>query len=962
MDRVLAGRMAREARSVTRSVNDLSRAVTGLGARARHDAPWDRRLPRRGPMRRAVVLAALSLVSLGCAQHEDAAGRLPPDAGIADDPPYVPPPETCEANDLAHPERFTPCGTGGGVFGAWVVGDDGLPAYDYGLDENADDRARWTDSLDRDRREHWFAFGNGRVTALASNDGWISLTTQDRGMTHLAEVDEEKGAFGGGFSFVDDGEATWTTAYKWRPRGSRATRRFGSGWASASLLHRDVMVSRKTFAPSEQTFLVDEVTIENRSDRPRALRHYEYWDVRRRHVEIDWIVSGKPFVAAPATVAAKRDSRNAMFDERVTWDPGAKLLGLRRAHAPGVAAPPREAPSSIDHYPGDPFLAVIDGDASDVYTDDARFFGGGDPRMPAVVALRVPGEIASPDDAPRSGDGQPRMFAVRSDLSLAPGEKKTLRFAYGYVPMGAPWPGNLAEYKNPTRELPARLLHFASERDPFLHREMAWHASQLEQTVGYREYWGAHVVPQGSAYLHLHGADGALRDTALFAMPIVYTHRELAKEQLRLAMGLSYAAEARFSYAFEGHGMLSDALGLHSKPSDLDIFFLLAMVEYLGATGDVAFLDESVSAWPRAKENEAKVVDHVRRHVLHLLDDVGFGEHGLLRIGTGDWSDGIVATEAPNRDLAVAKGESVPNSQMAISVLPLVAALLEPRDAALAARIREAVTKLRAAVDATWAGSFYGRAYFGDGVLRKTKDVDLEAQVWPLVGAIGERPEAGDRARALAATIASELDDPSPIGAPLTKGGQVWPAIGQLLTWGYTRVDDERAWRHLAKSSLASRARAFPTVWFDVWSGPDGTGSKDGLTWSSPVTPMTDFPTMNANVHAMAMLAALRVAGVEPRADGVAVVPHVPATDAGSRLALRTALVDLDVERERMRVVWRPTAGVPRTIAVGAPRGAKLGEVKVGGVVRPMDPNATFVTLPVANDGAGVTVDATFVR
>jgi len=921
-------------------------------------------------MRRRALLAPTSLAlaivaaqaAQACSPHDDDTALPPPP-----DAPYAPPPESCAAPSLAEPTRFAPCSTGGGIFGAWSLDADGLPGYDYGLDQNADERARWDNTEDQDRRHHWASFGNARVTAMASNDGWIEVTTQDRGVTYLDKVDESASSFGGGFSFLDDGEETWTTAYKWRPPGSRTTRRFGMGYAEATMLHRDLRVARRTYAPAgDAPYVIDEVTIENTSDRPRAVRHYEYWDVKRRPVEIDWLVSGKPFTVAPSRVAGHRDGRNAMFDETVLWDPAARILGLRRTHAPAAPPPPsREAPEAIDYYPGDPFLATLVGDASDVYTDDARFFGDGGPARPRAVAERAAGELAAgADAAARSGAGQPRMFVVRSDLSLAPGEKRQLRFAYGYTPMGAAWPA-LAERSDPARspaaearaELASHLLYFATPREPFLHRELAWHASQIEASVGRRDYWGRRVVPQGSAYLYLHGADGALRDTALFAMPLVYTHPDLAKDQLALTMGLAFAADSRFSYAFQGHGRLDDALGLHARPSDLDLFFLLAMTEYLGATGDVAFLDERVSYWPKAPENEASVLDHVRRAVLHLLGDVGLGEHGLVRIGTGDWSDGIVVG-SPNRELAMKSGESVPNSQMALAVLPAIASLLEPRDAALAKRVRDALPPLAAAVDKTFTeGGFYGRAYFGDGVLHGAKGIDLEAQVWPLIAPA----VPAERAAALARTVARELDDPSPVGAPLVPKGQVWPAIAQLLTWGYARVDDERAFTHLARTSLAARAKAHPEVWFHVWSGPDGAASTDGKTWSSPVTPMTDFPTMNNNVHAMAMLAALRVAGVEPRADGLAVFPHVPE----GRFALRTKLVDLDLAPERLRLVWRAAPGVPRSLSLTAPRGARLAAVRVDGAPACTTTRADAATCELSatpRDAAGIVVEADLSR
>jgi len=901
----------------------------------------------------ASKLGGLLVIAVAACVHDaDSPAEPPVDA------PYVPAPESCASPSLAAPTMFVPCGTGGGIFGAWTVDRDGLPAYDYGLDQNADERAHWENSEDQDRRHHWAQFGNARVTAMASNDGWIEVTTQDRGLTYLDKVDEAAGGFGGGFSWVDDGDATWTTAYKWRPRGSRTTRRFGMGYAEATMEHREIYVSHDTYAPrGDEPFVIDEVRIENRGASSRTLRHYEYWDVRRRPIEIDWLVSGKPLALAPKNAAARRDGRNAMFEERALFDAGTRVLGLRRSHAPGTAPLAREAPADIDYYPGDPFLATLAGEVSDVYTDDARFFGEGpSPATPRAVLERLPGELAAPDVAPRNGLGQPRSFVVRTDLVLAPGETRTLRFAYGYTPMGEPWP-SLAPFTElatdpraeARAELREHLLYFATERDPYLHREMAWHASQLESSVGYRDYWGHHVVPQGSAYLYLHGADGALRDTALFAMPLVYTHPALAKEQLSLAMGLAFAADSRFSYAFQGNGRLDDALGIHSRPSDLDLFFLLAMNEYVGATGDTAFLDERVSYFPRAPANEASVFEHVRRSLLHLLDGVGFGEHGLLHVGTGDWSDGIVVG-APDRALAMEKGESVPNSQMALAVLPAAAALVEARDPALAKRIRDLVPALAAAVDATWNGSFYGRAYFGDGVLRGADAIDLEAQVWPLVG-------QSQRAPALAGAIARELDDPSPVGAPLSKGGQVWPAIGQLLTWGYTKVDDERAWNHLARSSLASHARATPDVWFQIWSGPDGSSSTDGHTWTSPVTPMTDFPTMNNNVHAMALLGALRVAGVEARPSGLVIFPHAP----HGKLALRTALVDLDLDREqnRMRVVWRVARGVARTMTLTAPRGSKLAAVRVDGATRQITEGATSIDLPLTgSSAAGVTVEA----
>lgn len=867
---------------------------------------------------------------------------------------WEPPPEACAPQETL--DGFALCSTGSGAFGRWTTDGYGLPAYDYGMDQHADARAAWTDSRGEERRDHFFAFGNARVNAIASTDGTVEVVMQDRGVEYLNKVDESRDGYGGGHSFLDDGEAVWTTAYKWRPEGAKVSRRFGAAYAESVTEHRGLRVTRRTFAPAgDAPFVIDEVALENLRASPARLRHYEHWDVARRPIEINWIVSGKAFKSAPSDATARREARSAMFTERVEWDAARQVLTARRAHAPGTTPPPREAPNDVDHYPSDVFLAALSGPApAALYADARAFFGEGGPRAPAAVAARRDGDALG---EPVSAAGQPHLLAARTDLTLGPGEATTLRFAYGATPMGAPLPDLTAAraesaLADAIAALRPRLARALVSGMPHLHRELAWHTAQLEASVGYREYWGRHVVPQGSAYLYLHGADGALRDTALFALPLAYTNPALAREQLLLAMGMAFAEDARFSYAFQGHGRLDDALGLHARPSDLDLFFLLAMHEYLGATGDLSILDERVSFYPRAKENEATGYEHLRRAALHLLRDVGRGEHGLLRIGTGDWSDGIVLT-APDRALAIERGESVPNSQMALVVLPGVAELLEERDPALTSEIRALLPSLRAAVDATWTGTHFGRAYFGDGVLRGVNGVDLEAQVWALV----DRGLAPERRAALVERVRADLDAPSRVGATLTKGGQVWPAVTQLLTWGYTRSGGDLAREHLGRASLASRAIAHPERWFHIWSGPDGADASDGETWASPVTPMTDFPTMNNNVHAMAVLAALRVAGVEATARGLRLAPP-----SVSPIAIATQTLELEVSETRIRGTLRSRAGTPRRLTVVAPPGMHIAAVRIDGAPREVTARAAEVTLDVTPGAGGAAFEATLAR
>ncbi len=409
-------------------------------------------------------------------------------------------------------------------------------------------------------------------------------------------------------------------------------------------------------------------------------------------------------------------------------------------------------------------------------------------------------------------------------------------------------------------------------------------------------------------------------------------------------MGIQYADE-RFSYAFQGHGKLDNA-GIHTAPSDLPLFFVWALGEYLGATGDLGFLDEHAPYWPRESRPDARVFNHLVGALRHLFDAVGTGEHGLIRIGTGDWSDGIVV-EAKDRELAVAKGESIPNTQMAVAVLPRIADVLDAREPALAAEIRSRVEGFREALTKTWNGKFFYRAYFGDGKPVYENTINLESQIWALIGDTFAAP--GDR-QTLIDTIAEKLDDPSPVGATLLPGTQVWPAISAPLTWGYSLSDPERAWQHFARNTLSAHARAFPDVWYGIWSGPDGLSAKSGRAWKSQVTPMIDFPVQNNNAHAMPLLAALRIAGIDATATGLAVAPRGTAHP----FTLVTRVIELSVSDSRVAGRYRPTGKSPRTLSLSAPPGRGIASLIAGGQnVNPSGAGST-VTLqvdPTTEDG-----------
>jgi hypothetical protein len=611
---------------------------------------------------------------------------------------------------------------------------------------------------------------------------------------------------------------------------------------------------------------------------------------------------------------------------------------------------------------------------AEVDTDQGEVFGAGTLAQPEAVVDPRPGELLSATYA----GGQPAALVMRSDLHLEPGVPRTLRFAYGYLPPGVDL-GVLDRYRGPgvdpwlesAGQWQAAVAGVAVSGMPDLTGEAVWRSAQLLGSSVYLEYYGLHVIPQGSAYLYLSGGDGAPRDQALFTVPAVYLDPAAAREMLELIMKVTDAGKGDITYSFTGHGVNESAF-IHHHPSDLDLFFLMALGEYLAATGDLGFLSRDVDFHPKDATalppgaQGRTVLDHVRAAFRHLTDTVGLGSHGLIRVADGDWSDGIVYRSPYPRAIlhTMQHGESVPNSEMALVVLPLMATLIDAADPGLATEMRAYADALVGPVRETFGSSWFGRAWMrdawdrpylagSDGVADPRAGevyLDLEAQPWGLLAGVLTDAER----EAVLDEVEARLDDDSPIGPRLQEGGQVWPAISQLMTWAYSRYRPDAAWRSLDEHLYATHTREFPEVWMGTLSGPDGWtssgGDDPGGTWNSFFTPMVDFPVNNMNPDAMWFLGLLRTAGLEPAGDGLSITPR----RSGDTFTLDTALLRIEVDPHRIAGEYRAHNDGSIVMHVGVPAGA-APQASVGGTAVAATVSGGQVALPLTfRDGATV--------
>jgi len=760
-------------------------------------------------------------------------------------------------------------GSGSGSFGRWTVDGEGAPAFAFEPDRT---HGRVLVTPDGGPDACWHAVGNQGITATAHAGGWTSVYATSRGVVRMTGSSSAWGMVDG-----RGGRGGAATRAEFELNGARWERDEGG-------FH----ISRRLAAPADgASVLRVDVTIErtaSEADRSHAPTAYiERWDVDPFPLLVGSLMSnyeppppdygfrergawmalyGTSNVVRRATDATRRVIGRRLV-RRPMFDASRRALVVVPRKPIGAAASDVGPPSWFDRALPWFFVALLD-DVEDrgAHDIDVDLDAGS-------LAVRVHVD----DDA--DGDAG------------AVGQVVSLTFAVGLARDDADLDRLLACVRDPEpfrSSTWARAGALSMPEAPTIERETAWHVAQLITAQQHDDYFGHRYVAQGSAYGFIHGLQGAPRDYALYAVPLAFFDPAGARDQLQVIMRMTKPSGSTY-YAHTGRGQCTSG-GLHAAPTDLPLFFLWALTEYVWTTGDHAFLDVPIPFWPAERDEAATPGERLALALRYVEERVGLGPHGLLRVGSGDWSDPISAMVA-DRKAFHEMGESGFNSAFAAYVLPRAAQLMERDHPAEAARARDLAAALRSSMEAAWTGSWFLRGWDGRGAPIGDKHVFLDGQVWALIGGIGTDAQQDTLVR----SIVQRNDEPSPIGATILDrphhvrlgmlapgwdcNGGVWATINALLAWGYATRDPALAWRHLAKQSLAAHADAYPDVWYGIWSGPDAYnahfGSRPGETFVQPATPMREFPVMNANAHAGPLLALLRVLGIETEPSGIVV-------------------------------------------------------------------------------------------
>ena len=875
-----------------------------------------------------------------------------------------PPPPTRPASTCAPAREGN--APGSGTFGCWITDERGLPAYEYTL-EKGDPRGNAFSTRDKPdfSNDHYHQVGNTRIKAMVHADGRVRFLDGTRGQKWVSEYSE----------------STLTIAGTPIPPEKRRLV-FGMGYAKTIAEHLGVRATRTVFAPAgaraDEPVLFVEHVVENTGKDERDVELAELWDATMHPLNL-----ALTYAILPDASDQQRRKFIQQFEQVVTFDRGALLADTRPSA--GLALPPREEAADGDFYPGTLALAML-GDTPDAYAFEKRTscdgcskrtldttgrattrigpppYGLADPRG-ATTAGPLPAAGDPDDDAVEPGS--PFALQLSKTLRVAPGETRKVVFAVAYeddakiAPLldrlraePAPKPADmLAEVD---KLAPKLTLDNPSPFDAALARELTWHGYYLLSSANLEEYYGVHNIDQGAAYGYLQGLRGAARDSFINAVAATHLDPRLGREIIEYLLQTSTEQDAKISYATCNFGQITGAI-VHEKPSDLDLWFLWALVEYVTATRDFAFLDASVAYHPVTAGKRATVRERVARSLDWMQKSVGFGEHGMFLLHTGDWNDGIKYLAADTAVLE-AKGESAFTTAFGAYVFPRVAELLMASDPALATRYRDAGASLAKVMSTQYNGKWFRRAWDGAGQALGDDRVFLEHHTWMLVGDV---PTAEQRASVIS-SIDTELSARSPIGTlvvypnvpnPLLMpgwdvNGGVWEAMNGLLVWGLSKTDPARAWKELADNSMAHHADVYPDVWYGIWSGPDSYiaayAERPGEAPYHGATPLTDFPITNSNRHALPLIDLVKLAGLEYTSEGLVLRPRMPFPTFAVDLPLASVKYGADsVEgRTEFQTAGRVDVALPAGIASGADAQVLVNDAPVAS--QPADRSVSF--------------------
>ena len=816
-------------------------------------------------------------------------------------------------------------GYGSGSFGSWEGSDGfGLPRYVLKPDQ---DLAKLNGGM-------LHQLGNDRMIVVALTDGSVAMRQDEGGAKFLnsKSANGSLGQHGGAAGYLSERGTQLLHTVGDKDQEME----LGMGYFRRRKHLEGVTVEHSVIAPhGDHSFALIAVNVTNHDTNARTFQWVEAWGrlMREFHTPGRWTPPANQKEVSSARFAAALTHR---IQRTGAGDPAPGLLDTVLPPTGGPPQPPVgalfPAAAAHDYNPRPVFLRVIDGGSppSRVGCNGSTLFPGG-------------AGVDKPDFSGLSCNhtaitGSETVLALEVDIDVSPSSSTIRYFAFGYVPVGSSFAGVVpasfigkdaagqawAQSSEAWRRESVTIA--APEVGSWLERESLWHSFALRAALTYDSYWDGHMLSQNGGYLYESGDNDAMaRDPLNHALPLLFYAPQATKGGIRAAIASTHNThwhggripKATFAFGLgyqsgNEHAKALDRGGWCCYPSDLELWILNAAVRYVLVTRDWAFLVEPVkTTWGEIKTGDAlwKITQHLFE-VPSSAGGVGLGRHGLLKMLTMDYNDGILL--APTGSLMNVSAnnhtaESVLNSAMAVGILrgygAVLAAAPKPVVASLGGDLTANISYLRQleaqqqrAVTATWGGHWFARMWAPDSGWFGT---EANASIWwsnafALLAAIPPVDQPAEMQK-LVSAIDSGLLHANPTGLPFSnRSAQAdylnsWFAGAMYMLEGLGRRGyGSLAWEAWSKGLLATHATKFPDQLAGIWSAGDHYADAPHLAASGAARAANNasgscaclgcagcggITIFNSWAHTTPLFGVMSLIGAEFTVDGVTIRP-----------------------------------------------------------------------------------------
>ena len=260
----------------------------------------------------------------------------------------------------------------------------------------------------------------------------------------------------------------------------------------------------------------------------------------------------------------------------------------------------------------------------------------------------------------------------------------------------------------------------------------------LYQTISSRLYGRTGFYQSGGAY----GFRDQLQDT----LCLKYIKPEMIKNQI-----IKHSKHQFIEGDVEHWWHEETKRGIRTRFSDDLLWLVYLTEEYIEAVGDNEILDiktpylqgkvlEEDEEERYDVYKESSMQETIYEHCIRAIEkSLNFGEHGIPKIGTGDWNDGF--SEVGNKG----KGESVWLGFFMYTVINRFLPYIELKgETERLNKYKEILQKLKIALNKNcWDGRWFRRAYMDDGnILGSIENeecrIDSIAQSWAVISGAGD--------------------------------------------------------------------------------------------------------------------------------------------------------------------------------------------------------------------------------